>query len=300
MNRLAVLAGLALLGLAVAVAVVVDTSRPPPSATPAVALPAPPFPAFVVGSGITETGRGNVAVATSVPGVVREVDVQVGDRVAAGAPLFAIDDRDARARLATARAAVQEARARVAQPGHRLGYLERMNALSHDVVSRDSVTAARDELAAARAGVVAAEAAQAQALTDLDRLTVRAPRAGRILQVNARVGQYADNASGEVPVLMGDDDRLYLRVNVDESDAWRVKPGAAAVATIRGEPGVRIPLTFEYVEPYVTPKPVLTGQGTERPDLRVLQLVYSFPRDGLPVYLGQQMDAYIATATAKR
>ena len=28
-------------------------------------------------------------------------------------------------------------------------------------------------------------------------------------------------------------------------------------------------------------------------DVRVLQVVYSFPRARLPVYLGQQMDAYI-------
>ncbi|WP_187770850.1 hypothetical protein [Cognatilysobacter lacus] len=99
---------------------------------------------------------------------------------------------------------------------------------------------------------------------------------------------------------MGDDDRLYLRVDIDETDAWRVRPGAAAVGVIRGQPRLRIPLHFEYVEPYVTPKPVLTGQGTERPDLRVLQFVYSFPRGDLPVYLGQQMDAYIATPPAAR
>lgn len=296
MKRLWILGVLALAGLAIAALVVLDTGRTPAPATAPAAVPAPPFPAFVVGSGITETGRGNVAIATGVPGVVRAVDVQVGDRVAAGAPLFSIDDRDARARLATARAAVQEARARLAQPMHRLGYLQRLDAAGRQLISRESVTAARDDVAAARAALDTAEAAERQALVDLDRLTVRAPRAGRVLQVNARVGQYADNASGAPPMLLGDDDRLYLRVDVDESDAWRVRPGAAAVAMVRGEPGLRIPLRFEYVEPYVTPKPQLTGQGTERPDLRVLQLVYSFPRGNLPVYLGQQMDAYIATA----
>ncbi|AXK73237.1 HlyD family efflux transporter periplasmic adaptor subunit [Lysobacter sp. TY2-98] len=300
MKRLWILGGLAVLGLVIAAVAVFTTGRTSTPPAPAAAVPAPPFPAFVVGSGITETGRGNVAIATNVTGVVREVDVQVGDRVAAGAPLFAIDDRDARAKLATARASVQEARARLAQPLHRLGYLERLDAAGRQLISRDSVTAARDDVAAARATLAAAEAGERQALTDLDLLVVHAPRAGRVLQVNARVGQYADNAGATPPVLMGDDDRLYLRVNVDESDAWRVKPGAPAVAMVRGEPRLRIPLKFEYVEPYVTPKPVLTGQGTERPDLRVLQLVYSFPRGDLPVYLGQQMDAYIETSRAPR
>lgn len=301
MRRFWVLVVVAAVGLAIAGYAVFDTGRAPAPASTDARLPTPPFPAFVVGSGITESGRGNVAIATAVPGVVREVDVQAGDRVAAGAPLFAIDDRDARAHLASARAAVAEARARLAQPTHRLAYLERLNTLGHDLVSRDTVTTARDDVGAARAALVAAQAAEQQALTDLDRLTVHAPRAGRVLQVNARAGQYADNAPGGAPpVLMGDDDRLYLRINVDESDAWRLRPGAAAVAVVRGDPGLRIPLKFEYVEPYVTPKPVLTGQGTERPDLRVLQLVYSFPRGDLPVYLGQQMDAYIATPARAR
>jgi HlyD family secretion protein len=39
----------------------------------------------------------------------------------------------------------------------------------------------------------------------------------------------------------------------------------------------------------------LTGQGTERPDVRVLQVIYSFDRGALPVYIGLQVDAYIET-----
>jgi hypothetical protein len=43
----------------------------------------------------------------------------------------------------------------------------------------------------------------------------------------------------------------------------------------------------------VIPKASLTGQSTERTDTRVLQVIYSFNRAALPVYVGQQMDAYI-------
>ena len=62
---------------------------------------------------------------------------------------------------------------------------------------------------------------------------------------------------------------------------------------MRGDPQLSIPLRFEYIEPFLVPKTSLTGQSTERSDLRVLQVVYSFERGSLPVYLGQQMDAYI-------
>ena len=68
----------------------------------------------------------------------------------------------------------------------------------------------------------------------------------------------------------------------------------------RGRNSPQIPLRFEYIEPYVTPKATLTGQVTERTDLRVLQVVYSFSHGSLPVYLGQRMDAFIETVPDAR
>ena len=55
----------------------------------------------------------------------------------------------------------------------------------------------------------------------------------------------------------------------------------------------RIPLRYEYTEPFVAPRAALSGQPGERADLRVLQVLYSFPRGRLPVYLGQQLDVAI-------
>ncbi|MGH8067885.1 MAG: hypothetical protein ACRERE_22195 [Candidatus Entotheonellia bacterium] len=43
------------------------------------------------------------------------------------------------------------------------------------------------------------------------------------------------------------------------------------------------------------PKRSLTGDATARVDTRVLQRLYSFDRDDLPVYVGQQMDVFIET-----
>jgi hypothetical protein len=44
----------------------------------------------------------------------------------------------------------------------------------------------------------------------------------------------------------------------------------------------------------------LTGDNTERTDMRVLQVLYSFDPSALPVYVGQQMDVYIDAALAAR
>jgi multidrug efflux pump subunit AcrA (membrane-fusion protein) len=150
------------------------------------------------------------------------------------------------------------------------------------------------EIEVARTEVVLAEQQVRRVQTDIERLTVRAPIAGEILQLNLRAGEYA--ASGPLPkplLLMGSVGRLHVRADVDEHDAGRVRAGAPAVASPRGNARLRLPLQFVRFEPYVVPKKSLTGDSTERVDTRVLQVIYAFDRGQAPVYVGQQMDVFI-------
>ena len=295
MKRTLLLPGLALLGFGIALAVVVYSSRPASRATPSTQEVSAPFPSYVAGVGITETGRGNVAVGTAMSGVVAELDVRVGDRVKAGDPLFRIDDRDLQAKLAVAQARAAGAEAALAKPRHRLEFLARLQAKDKSAVSGELLSDARDDVHGAESALALARAEVAQIQTDIDRSLVRAPSAGRVLQVNTRVGEFVQGAGQSAPpLLLGDDARLYLRVDIDESEAWRIRPQAAARAYVRGNRNLSADLRFEYLEPYVAPKTSMTGQSTERTDVRVLQVVYSFARGALPVYLGQQMDVFIA------
>ncbi|HLY74145.1 MAG TPA: HlyD family efflux transporter periplasmic adaptor subunit [Planctomycetota bacterium] len=136
---------------------------------------------------------------------------------------------------------------------------------------------------------------QVQALdTEIERLTVRAPFDGTVLQLNVRPGEFAPSGTLETPLIVfGSIQPFHVRVDIDENDAWRFRPEAAAVASIRGNPELKTSLTFEYVEPLVLPKRSLTGDPTERVDTRVLQVVYSFKRKEFPIYAGQQMDVFI-------
>jgi HlyD family secretion protein len=150
------------------------------------------------------------------------------------------------------------------------------------------------ELAVARAGLAVAEARVAEIETELSRLVVRAPVDGQVLQSNARPGEYAVAGRADPPLmLLGDVVRLHVRVNVDENDAWRVRPGARAQAFARGNRALGVTLEFVRAEPYVVPKLSLTGEASERVDTRVLQLLYVFDRGDLPLYVGQQMDVFI-------
>ncbi len=296
MKRIVVLSILSLAGALIALFAVLHARAPEPP-SPASETPAAPFASYVAGSGLTEVGRGNIAVGTAVAGVVRVVHVRVGDAVAAGQALFEIEGLDLAARLPVAEAQLAQAQATLEKPRHRLDFLQRLRGADAGAISKEALSSARDDARAAAATVDAAGAQVTQIRSDLERLVVRAPAAGRVLQVNVRPGQFAEGGGAAAPLmLVGDDSRLYLRVDIDENDAWRVRPGARAVAVVRGNARLRIPLRFEYIEPFVTPKATLTGQATERTDLRVLQVVYSFAHGALPVYLGQRMDAFIETA----
>jgi multidrug efflux pump subunit AcrA (membrane-fusion protein) len=150
------------------------------------------------------------------------------------------------------------------------------------------------DIAIAQAEVEAATAQVQATQTDIERLTVRAPVAGEILQVNIRVGEFAATGALPTPLLvMGDVNRLHVRVDIDENEAWRIATDAPAMAFVRGNRDLQTPLQMVRIEPYIVPKRSLTNDGTERVDTRVLQVRYSFERGFLPVYVGQQMDVFI-------
>lgn len=151
----------------------------------------------------------------------------------------------------------------------------------------------KPDLDVARAEVKQAEAQVKRIEADVERLTVRAPIAGKILQCKVRLGEYAQAGVLAQPlILMGNVEELHVRADVDEKDAARFSSAAKAVGSVRGDGAKKYPLQFVRVEPYVIPKRNLTGDSTERVDVRVLQAIYALPKDAA-VYPGQQMDLSI-------
>ena len=152
------------------------------------------------------------------------------------------------------------------------------------------------DLKIARAEITTAEAEVKRLETDIERLTMRAPAAGEILQVNVRAGEYAQVGALAKPlIVMGDTSRLNVRVDVDENEGWKVRADALAQAAERGNSNQRVALEFVRFEPYVIPKKSLTGDSTERVDTRVLQVIYRFKEAKVPFRVGQQMDVFIST-----
>ena len=150
------------------------------------------------------------------------------------------------------------------------------------------------DLAVARAALDLAQRERASAEVDLERLTVKAPRAGAVLKVNARPGEYAQVGALAAPLIVfGDTAELHVRADVDEQEAHLVTVGAAAQASPRGAADTRVPLEFVRIEPLVVPKRQLTGDVAERVDTRVLQVIYRVQPGAVPLYVGQQVDVFI-------
>lgn len=152
----------------------------------------------------------------------------------------------------------------------------------------------KPDLTIAEAAVKLAEAQAAQDQTDIERAIVRAPVDGVVLQVNVRPGEYVGASPGAALVVLGAvTDTVHVRVDIDEHDIPRFRPGAPATASLRGAPDTKYPITFLRVEPYVIPKKSLTGDNTERVDTRVLQVIYTLKTQGRPIFVGQQLDVFI-------
>ncbi len=292
MVRKYILPAVALIGILLGLLVASRANKTLPPAAPVAAAPQPPYRAFVAGAGIIEANTENIAIGTQIAGIVSKIYVQIGSRVKTGDPLFTIDDRAQRALIATNTAAVNATCAQMELTKYELKLGDQL--IGKKVISQEDLETRRRTADTAEAKFLQAQADLEAAKTDLERLTVRAPVDGQVLQLKIHLGEFAPTGVLAQPlILFGGTEPMNVRVNVDENDAWRVHANADAIGYLRGNNQLKAPLRFVRFEPYVIPKVSLTGDSTERVDTRVLQVVYSFDRGNLPIYIGQQMDVYI-------
>ena len=292
-----------------------DRKLEEPEETPARATGALADAPRVAGAGVVEPSSEVIDLGTALSGLVTAVLVRPGDYVSRGQPLFRVDDRDVRARLLEADAAISEAGAAIVEARAAEAAAARQLALYRSIadpaaVSRSEIIRAEGEAAVARgrrqlaeARLDAARAARNRASVERSRLTVAAPSSGEILAVDVRPGEFVQagqQGSNSTPYIqMGETRPLHVRIDIDEDEATRVALGSAAVVSPRGAADRQVRARFVRAEPQVVPKRSLTNSAAERVDVRVLQLIYELPpTDGL-FRVGQQVDAFIAARPAR-
>jgi RND family efflux transporter MFP subunit len=285
---------LAIAGTAATAVMASRMSGPTPLPAPPIEPSPKPYEVSVAASGIIETLSENVSIGVPDSGLVTTVHVKVWDSIQEGQALFTLDDRELSAQLKVNLANAKIALATLRRLQDQLDRLKGVN--DPRAVSQDEVRTKENDVAVAQAQLEAAQAQVGHDRVRLTRLTVRSPRAGTILQVNVRPGEYASATPKNAAMILGDVNHLQVRADVDEQNAPRLQPGQKATAYIKGDTTQPIELSFVRIEPYVVPKVSLTGASTERVDTRVLQVIYSFTRpEDRPVYVGQQVDLFVKT-----
>lgn len=151
----------------------------------------------------------------------------------------------------------------------------------------------REDLAVFEAQLDRAKSLVEQSLIEIERLQIKAPIAGTVLKVDVRPGEYVGTPPGQTLLILGDLAALHVRVDIDEQDLPRFRPGLPGTGYVRGDANTPIALDFVRVEPYAEPKKSLTNAGNERVDTRVLQVIYALKSPPSTVYVGQQLDVYL-------
>ena len=307
---------LPLVGLLAALGATFSIARTQPrreATEPPAKPPVSDFPNTVAAVGLVEASTENIAIGSPLAAVVAKVFVTAGQTVRQRDPLFELDarhlhaDREVKAQaLVVAKAQEEVARAKKEDLQRQLEFAQQVKdkrAISQEEVTRRSsaVQTAEAELQEKEAQVEAAQSQLHAVEVELERSIVRSPIDAEVLQVKVRAGEFAPAAPTETPlVLLGKLKPLHVRVDVDEHEGWRARPGAEGIAHLRGNADVKTPLSFVRFEAFVVPKRSLTGDSTERVDTRVLQVIYRVERDDLPLFVGQQLDVFIDAQPAEK
>ncbi|MCC7070190.1 MAG: efflux RND transporter periplasmic adaptor subunit [Deltaproteobacteria bacterium] len=209
--------------------------------------------------------RTQVEVASEIGGRVAQVDVEVGDVVKAGDPLFSLDAEQLENAVEQLRVGVQGANALTTRA--ELAVAEAERAVQRDRGLKDKGVLADEQLKVSESRAALARAELASASSQLERVRldlsrardalrrarVTAPSAGTVVAVGVEVGQVVSAVQGlagdsglsgfgfagagtgaSAPVILADLSELQLRLDVDELDVARVAVGQPVRITAQG------------------------------------------------------------------
>jgi HlyD family secretion protein len=153
-------------------------------------------------------------------------------------------------------------------------------------------TQAEGQYNIARSEWLAAQAA-------IEKMTIRAPIGGAILQMNARPGELASPSATQPLVLLGDISALRVRAEVDERDLEKVKVGQSVLVRPAAFRGREIPGTVSFIAPLVEAgRNTALGQRNMT-DVDVVEVLVSLAEPG-PLVVGMKVDVYFRQDGASR
>jgi HlyD family secretion protein len=137
---------------------------------------------------------------------------------------------------------------------------------------------------AARSNVSVAEAL-------LEKTRIRAPVAGTVLQLPAKVGEMVAPSADQVLAVLGDMSVVRLKAEVDEIDVSKIKVGGKVVVKSNAYPGKEFDGTVAELAPSLT-SPQFALRGARRPmDVEVLEVTIDL-QGNPPLLPGMRADAF--------
>jgi len=242
-----------------------------------------------------------------VSGVLVELRADVGDRVAKGAVLARLDDREQSARLARAKAASEQAEANLqratasvqkaqANYANAKTINERRQKLvqsattsiesaetaktTQDAALAD-VNLATSDVAVARAAIGDAKAQQQQEAATLDFHALAAPYDAMVTARQKELGSAL--GAGEPVFTLIDPNSVWVLAFIDESKAGEIQVGEPADIVLRSHPSQRLRGKVARIEP----------ESDRVNEERRVEIVYEKLPDTF--YLGEQAEVYITT-----
>lgn len=240
-------------------------------------------------------------------GVVEQIAVKAGDRVARGDLLLTLWSEDIRADLSRARAQQALGKTQREERCSEATYYEReaqrlATLLAKNLTSRTLAEQAQN-LAHTRRYICRAsrqqervdEALVAQVEARLAERRLQAPFAGVVAEVNSKLGEYMTPSPPGVampPVIDLIDDRcLYVSAPIDEVDAARLKVGQSARVLLDAMPGRDFAATVTRIAPYV--------KELEKQARTVeVEAVLTAPPTDVPLLIGYSADLEVEVTRA--
>jgi HlyD family secretion protein len=263
-------------------------------------------PVQVFGLGTVEA-RISSQIGFKTSGVLVDLRADVGDRVAKGAVLARLDDREQQAQVARARASVEQAEsnlqratASVARATATYGNAKRINARQQTLVKTNTTTIeaaetaqanedtasadlnlANSDILVAKAAIGDAKAQQQLQAATLDFHTLPAPYDAMVTARQKELGS-ALNAGQPVFTII-DPKTVWVLAYIDESKAGEIRVGDPAQIVLRSLPNQRFQGRVVRIEP---------ESDRVNEERRVEVAFDKIPDD---FYLGEQAEVYITT-----
>jgi HlyD family secretion protein len=185
------------------------------------------------------------------------------------------------AAVATARAAWVRAQENLARQQARLRKLESESGTPLPTQKEGDLEVARSELQLA--------------VAQLERLTIRSPIAGTVLQVNIKVGEVAAPTVSQPLIVLGDLSRLRVRAELDEHDVGKVAVGGTVVVRADAFRGREFVGKVGAIAPIVRMGRISSPASGHLTDFSVNEILIELDDPG-PLLVGMKVDVYFRTS----